>query len=295
MKNVIKSIIFILILLIMLIILSSVFSYEKDNGQLSTIGIIGEKYNTVDFLVIGDSESYMSISPIEMWKEYGYTGYVRGSAAQKLYKTYDNLKEALKNQQPKIVIIETNAIFRDYKLSSLISAELGSVLPLAKNHDRWKFFIDNDMAEKWSDDNKGYYYTDKVKSGKNQKYMEKSKDTEMIPKKNIMYLNKIADLCEKNDIKLILLSTPSITNWNYLRHNSIKNYAKEKNIQYIDMNLEKDLKINWKKDTKDRGDHLNYRGAKKVTKVLGKYLHDLNILEDHRNDEKYDNWRNAAE
>lgn len=124
--------------------------------------------------------------------------------------------------------------------------------------------------------------------------MENSKNR-AISEKNLIYLNKIFDLCEKNNIKVILLSTPSIKNWNYQRHYNIKKIAKQKNIQYFDMNLDKNLKINWKEDTKDRGDHLNYNGAKKVTKALGEYLQKLNILEDHRNDEIYDSWQKAAE
>ena len=54
-----------------------------------------------------------------------------------------------------------------------------------------------------------------------------------------------------------------------------------------------DLKINWKKDTKDKGNHLNYRGAKKVTKYLGNYLKKTGLLEDHRKDSKYESWDRA--
>lgn len=295
MKNVIKAILFILILLIMLIGLSYAFSYEKDKEQISTIGIVGEKYNTIDFLVIGDSEAYMSIAPIDIWKEYGFTGYVCGTPAQKLYKTYDLLEVALKNQQPKLVIIETNAIFRRYKVSSAISAELGSVFPIAKNHDRWKVLLDSDLAEKWSDDNKGYLYSNKVKSASNRKYMIRSKENTKISKINMYYLDKILNLCNENNIKVMLLSTPSVMNWNYEKHNSIQEISKEKNIDYLDMNLISDLNINWREDTKDRGDHLNYKGAKKVTAFLGKYIKELNLLEDHRNDERYDNWKEIAE
>lgn len=295
MKNIIKSILFIVILLIMLISLSYVFLYEGDKDGFSTIGIAGEKYNTIDFVVIGDSESYMSIAPIEIWKQYGYTGYVRGSAAQKLCKTYDLLKETLRNQQPKVVIIETNAIFRNYKISKLISTELSSVFPLTEYHDRWKTWIDKDMINKLTSDSKGYYYSNEVKSVNGKGYMRRSKISEKIPKKNMVYLNKIFNLCEKNNIKVILLSTPSVRNWNYEKHNSIQEIAQKNNIDYLDMNLSDDVNINWTEDTKDRGDHLNYSGAKKVTMALGNYLEQLHILEDHRNDERYDNWRESAE
>ena len=111
----------------------------------------------------------------------------------------------------------------------------------------------------------------------------------------MVYLNKIFNLCEENNIKVILLSTPSVKNWNYEKHNSIQEIAQKNNIDYVDMNLSDDVNINWAEDTKDRGDHLNYSGAKKVTMALGNYLEQLHILEDHRNDERYDNWRESAE
>ena len=38
-----------------------------------------------------------------------------------------------------------------------------------------------------------------------------------------------------------------------------------------------------------------YTGAKKVSKYLGNYLHELGILEDHRNDSKYSDWDKAYE
>ena len=58
----------------------------------------------------------------------------------------------------------------------------------------------------------------------------------------------------------------------------------------MEQNLEQDeIKIDWTKDTRDKGDHLNYTGSLKVTKFLAKYLSEKN-LPDHRDDEKYKSW-----
>ncbi|EOS37694.1 hypothetical protein C808_03674 [Lachnospiraceae bacterium M18-1] len=64
---------------------------------------------------------------------------------------------------------------------------------------------------------------------------------------------------------------------------------------YLDMNLiTKGLKIDWKTDTMDQGDHLNLSGARKVTEHLGKYLKKEFGLSDHRNEALYKTWKRTA-
>ena len=74
------------------------------------------------------------------------------------------------------------------------------------------------------------------------------------------------------------------------------NYASNKNISYLDLNMYvEELKIDWKNDSRDGGDHLNYYGAVKVTDYMGDYLYNLNILPNHKGEAKYSSWENAYE
>ena len=54
----------------------------------------------------------------------------------------------------------------------------------------------------------------------------------------------MVELCNKNNIKLILLSNPTLSNWSMEKHNSFEELAKEKNIDFLDLNY-KDLDIDW--------------------------------------------------
>ena len=65
---------------------------------------------------------------------------------------------------------------------------------------------------------------------------------------------------------------------------------------YLDMNLKtEELQIDWEKDTRDGGDHLNFAGATKVTAFLGSYLKGNYALSDHRQDEVYSSWNEDLE
>lgn len=299
MKRIFKGIAFFGILLVILIGLSRIFEPKNNNKeagmlQTSANAYITEKKDTIDVLTIGDSESYSAISPLEIYQEYGYTGYVCGTPKQLLCQSYDYLKDSLKNQKPKVVLLETNAIYRDIKPSKYLSYQVTKLLPIIKYHNRWKSLTNKDFTNKvnytWNYDLKGYIYNTNTMSSKKKNHMKKKKESKNISKINKYYLNKIINTCNDNNIKLILISTPSTKNWNYTKHNGVKLFAKENNLQYIDLNLNNVTKIDWKKDSRDAGDHLNYNGAKKVSKYLGQYLNSLNILEDHRQDSYYSKW-----
>ncbi len=79
------------------------------------------------------------------------------------------------------------------------------------------------------------------------------------------------------------------------RHNTIRDTAESLGLPYIDGNL-LDLGIDWDTDTYDRGDHLNYSGAAKVTAWLGDYLRrEVPGLTDRRGDPDHSAWdRDAA-
>lgn len=305
MRKILKGITFVSIFVLLLMITSYIFSpknNDKKSGMLqaTAYGILTEEKNTIDTLIIGDSESYSSISPMQLWEEYGYTSYVCGTPAQQLYQSYDFLQLTLKTQQPKIVILETNSIYRKLSLEKYLYYQCEQWLPILKYHNRWKQIKTQDFYQPieytWKHDMKGFRYQTGIKPSKVYDYMKDKKNMKNISPKNLYFLDKIRHLCEENDIQFILMSTPSLKNWNYDKHKGVQDYADKYNIEYIDMNLaNKEIGIDWLKDTRDQGDHLNFKGACKATQYLGKYLNNQNILINHKNDKKYNSWNKCLQ
>lgn len=305
-KKIYKPIVFTFILFLLLLVMSKWFipkSNVKGNGihEARANGIFGEEKNTIDVLVIGDSESFTSISPLQIWKKYGFTMYNGGVSKQYLVDTYDYLNKVLEYQSPKVVLLEANAIYRNMKLNNIMSTKSQNILPILQYHDRWKNLNSRDFTDKvkytWTDELKGFYYNVSVVPPKSVgDYMKNSNKKPGITKINRYYLNKIVDKCKDNNITIVLYTVPSILNWSNKRHDEVMKYADSKNIDYLDLNLiVDDLGIDWNLDSRDGGDHLNYNGAVKITEYMGTYLYNLNILPNHKDDAKYDSWNKSYE
>lgn len=272
--------------------------------EKSSKAIFNEDKNTVDFVVVGNSETYTSISPMEIYNEYGYTGYVSGIPGMRIQDVYYNLADIYKTQKPKVVLLEVDATFRYYgggvkQLQMTAEGWLKRIFPIFENHNRWKNIINSSLYgyEKFvteKDPLKGYNYRTRIKKYTPKDWMKETTDVAEMRKVNKKYLDKITKICKENGSQLILYSSPAPKNWNYSKHNFIEQYAKENNIEYVDMNLAVDkIGIDWSKDAWDNGDHLNVTGAMKTTKYIGEYLHNNCNLEDHRGDSAYYSWADS--
>lgn len=304
-KKAVGSVFFVSGLICLLVILSYIF-IPKNNMKAFGMedepanGILGEKENTIDVLVIGDSESYSSISPMAMWAAQGFTTYVCGTPGQFLYQSQNYLEQAFDKQEPKVVILETNAIYRKMSANAALMNRVENMFSIFRYHDRWKNIQSGEAFSSadytWTDDYKGYRYNNVVDGTSKSDYMIPTDNAAPIASMNWQYVSDMADFAKENGAKFILVSTPSPVNWNYERHNGIAQMARELGLPYVDLNLmTKEVPIDWMTDTRDKGDHLNHAGAVKVSAWLGSYLKKTFKLEDHRKDSRYEKWNEALE
>ncbi|MCI8326838.1 MAG: SGNH/GDSL hydrolase family protein [Lachnospiraceae bacterium] len=299
-KELIKNLMFLIILFMIFVgVLDKLEAAAMKNDNLvqsrnkSIFRILREPQNTVDVIVLGDSLSYSAISPMELWKQHGMTAYICGQAGQKIQETYHMLETAFQTQSPKLVILESNVMFRGesgfINIKEAFEEWGNRYIPIIRSHDIWKsFFIEKQYPE---ENYKGFTFRCSVQPYKNGKYMVKTKGREEIPDIVLTYMEKIQRLCEEKGAELMLLGTPSPLNCNYSRHNSLSAYAKENHLKYLDLNLKlEEVGIDWKTDSLDGGDHLNFSGAGKVTRYLGTYLKSRWKFLDHRTDQNYTVW-----
>lgn len=304
-KKISASVAFFLIVTMLLLIGSHIFmpkNNQKEFGMQDTSanGILGEKSNSIDVLVLGDSEAYCSISPMQMWQEHGFTSYVCATSAQYLSYSESLLRQAFENQSPKLVILETNAIYRKMKFDKSVMTVVEDSFSIFKYHDRWKNMNRLDFFGKveytWTDDFKGYTYNTTVLKSNNINYMIPTNEVEKIELLNKAYVKKIAEYCKEHSAELLLVSTPSTKNWNYKKHNGVAELAKELDVKYLDLNMEETkVPIDWSQDTRDSGDHLNYYGAVKNTEYLGNYIAENYSFPDKREDKAYIKWNESLE
>ena len=302
MKNLIKSIIFVLIFIVIYIGLS--FIFVPKNGlkkygiyKASLYEILAENRNTIDTIILGDSLVYSSVTPMDIYGKYGYTVFDCSEPAQVIADTYEYLKVAVESQNPKVVILEPNILFRDPKKRPWYNKPLKIIknyLPLISYHNSWKRLLNIDTVNPHVvNAEKGYKRNIDVNPSYNYDYMRLNNKSQRIPNDNFEYLEKIIDYCKKNNIKLVFMAFPSQKSWNYKKHEKMEEISAFYNIEYINLNLIDELNIDWKTETKDFGSHLNFYGAKKVSNYIGEYLNSLNIIESHKNKKGYELWDKA--
>ncbi|HHZ06301.1 MAG TPA: hypothetical protein GX401_05885 [Clostridiales bacterium] len=321
----VRAVVFILIFVLVLNILNPIF-IPKENTREAGIRyypqkvFYGEQVNTIDVVCLGNSDMYRSIIPLQLYKDYGYAAFDTAMASARTVDLYYMLKDILTRQTPRLVIFETDCLYRDApdeeKMSSWLKSsatylldgisatdedlcgELYNVFPVIGYHSRWKSLTKADFTEKPDytkrvDPNKGYLIDAGIKPYTGGEYMKETTDVDVIQPAIALYMDKIVQLCRDNNIELLLYESPAAHSWNYQRHNGVVQYAEKNNLTFVDYNLMLDeIGIDWATDTKDKGEHMNIYGGTKCTTYMGKYLSEHYDLPDRRGEDTYASWKN---
>ena len=235
---------FMVILLILLLVLSELFTrlaisddklVQKSNK--SRYLIQREEENTIDVLITGDSLSYSTFSPMELWHNQGISAYVCGQPGQNIIQTYTFLQMAFKTQSPQLVILETDTLFNGMNNDKITPVKFALTewvydhLSILRNHDMWKTLI---HAKSYPQDNyKGFSFRCALVPYTGGDYMQPTEEVAPLPEVVTTYMDKIDQLCQENGAELMLVSCPSPKNFNYSRHNAIKSMPAKKDIAIL--------------------------------------------------------------
>ena len=297
-KQVIRAVTFVLLSILIMYGLSCLVK-PREAQRLSKIRsyeaskVFNEKDNSLDVIFFGHSGVYSGISPMELYRDFGITSYNCSQSKQLPWESQHWLESLLKVQNPKLVAFEVGQLFYDKQETVRENSMLHfmyETFPVFLNHIGWKDWFDGGK-DKVRSYTKGYYHNISVDPYKGNFGMGAKDKVYKIKKKHMKALERFYEICQKENIELLLFQVPSTKLWDYSRLNAVEKLKKKKNVRFLagSQHLE-EFGLDWKKDTRDRGNHLNHSGAKKFTKYLGEYIKSNFEIPDRRQDEAYSYW-----
>lgn len=266
--------------------------------------------DTVDVLFFGSSHAASAFNMQHLYNEYGITGYNLGCEQQNLLVSYYWLKEALRFQSPKAVVIDMFLLFGLNKEEPLNSAEsctrkaidymkwspvkadavkdicsidknqsaLSYYLPNARFHTRWEELSEDDFTGDLSShyELKGFCPLMGKSAYTEYTPFEAGTLADMAEPVKVMedYLGRMIELCNTKGIEVILVKTPT-REVNVGRYHAVKKIADEHGISYYDFNetqLYNKIKFDYPVDMHDNYGHTSISGSIKVTSFLGDLL-----------------------
>ncbi len=266
--------------------------------------------DTFEVIGYGSSHIWRGFAPMEMYDAYGIGAYNYGCNWQHVNTTQLFIKDSLKTQTPKVVLIET------FRISSLEYDEdmngeiyytraidngtakqrylkqcfgddreryLSYYAPLYAFHENWRNLAEESFRKDYSETGDfyktmGFVASDKVtpidipdQSGASQKELSE---------KAIKIVDDIVEICKEKEIDVVFYTAPYQATYPY--SDAMKKYAAENGCQYFNLfEYIDEMGIDVNTDFSDKN-HLNTSGAVKVADFLGGYLVNNYDLTDFR-------------
>ncbi|MBP3638151.1 MAG: hypothetical protein J6K13_11400 [Clostridia bacterium] len=284
--------------------------------------------DTVDVLMVGSSHMGMNVNPTQMWDEHGIAAYNLWSGMQPIWNSYYFVKEGLKYQNPKLVVVDVFlcSVLNEYSDSS---AALKSVQAMKMSLDKlgaavasfptwqqaaeaiWGMPTYHTRFDELAKDDFTFdefaQELDLVQINANSTLTQEQppypirlkdyasiKDSLPLSEKSEKYLRKLIDLCSSKDVPLLLIAAPfEATEDEFRRLNRVGEIAAEKGVAYLNCLADLDAyDVDPKTDFWDVG-HLNASGIPKFTRKLSHYLLAQYDLPDRRLEEDHI-WANGV-
>lgn len=311
-KALIKCIAFISIFVLLFLYVQELLRDKWAEGEYNVTtkvrGFYEEKENTLDVIFIGSSQMYADMAPAVLFHEYGITSYDFCANEQPMWISYYYIKEALKHQTPKVIVLDVFTVYgEDYEEEGVTHINLDDLpmslnkiaairdsvpagmrysfyFPLAKYHNTWTDFFEGKAELSFYHENdpyKGYspfvFAADYEESAKPE--VVNQRESEPIPERAGTWLRKIIDLCEEEGVPLVLIKTPNGNAERQKLYNSVSELAKETGTPFLNMNVLLDGQA-----------HVNVLQAEKISMLMGEYLVSHYEFEDKREDPAYAEW-----
>ena len=108
-KNNVRVAAFVLLVAFLLGMWLAWFKPKHYDGNIMMDSFYAQADNSIDVLVIGSSHTFVDVNTGTLWNEYGVPSFVIGGSLQPFWNSYYYLREAVKTQTPRLVILEALA------------------------------------------------------------------------------------------------------------------------------------------------------------------------------------------
>ncbi|MDO4323913.1 MAG: hypothetical protein Q4C61_15465 [Lachnospiraceae bacterium] len=294
-----------------------------------------DEKNTWDGIIVGTSEADRAWSAPAAWEEYGMAVYPMSSDGNPFILNSNIIEEVLKYQDLSFVVVELHGArleslsTNDIKIhrvtdhlkwsanrSDAIERAVGYVeewypeqdfpfvlkaglyFPIIKYHSRLTQgeIYEGDLNHgkttmKGVYDARQYYMTRKLP-------LKPYEETAELLDQQKALLDDLIFCAEKNGLKLVFVKNPSdVPEAEQASMNAMVKYVEEKGYPTLNFNDADILKASGVDGSTDFYDdeHMNAKGSRVYTQYLAGYLKEILDIEDHRGDERYQSWDDAAE
>lgn len=328
-RRAVPPLVFCLLTLVLFVVLDQLV-WDK-GGTMSSFYV--EPVDSIDVLFIGGSHTNAAFSPTQIFTRQGFTSYVLYSWSQPPWTSYHYLKEGLKTQKPKVVVLDafgltyghtymtdnqTNSISDQY--SMLIRPGLNRLqlafamsrcqtnhrpvseyFSLFQCHNRWKTLKPEDWL--W------FAYKPDISTGKGYGplYTTESIPVQEMPagtaENDLMepvceeYLRRFFALAREEGFALVVTALPyECTADEYGIYAKIARLCAENEVpflNYFDPDTAAQAGFDWTQHMAEHA-HVNYRGAEALSAHMAAYLDARYDLPDHRQDPTFAGWQDAA-
>lgn len=300
-------------------LVQNLFCGNLDHDRRRLQGFYLEDKDSLDVVFLGGSEVFSDFSSAQAYDEYGFTSYPYAVRSNSVTLWKYELKEILKRQSPKLIVVETNGALYGDKVMLLDSnfrrvadniplslnkiemvnafgteGALSYYFPIIKYHDNW---------ERWKTTLRGaknslamyrqgtaYLKGASVHSGKYKvngliDVEGDTSETKLDPLAE-KSLKEFLQYCTDNHIDNVMFvrfphcMTEEEENYpRYQRNNAAAKIIESYGFDYLDMDHLLDEMDLKPEEDFFNGEHMNARGMKKMTAWLGKYLVDKYAIE----------------
>ena len=316
-------------ILLFVLLFLCIYDYTGDalrgSSLSNAVPILAEQPDeSYDVIFAGSSHMQLAVHPAQLFAQYGIASCNTASASQSVPTSYYVIKEMIKRHSPELVVLDLFAINggEKYFAESWVHEALDGLplsptkveainslleegreafyLPYTFYHGRWKQLEEKDYNYSLKVIEKYQFSADLISSQPEPfTPLEPEKLSELPPVVE-EYLEKLIDLCEDTQTKLLLTVAPYRADADIHenvsaaelqgRYNSVARLAEEHGVDYLNtLWYLEEMDFDFTEDLADRV-HLNALGSEKVSEFYGKYLSENYELPDRSRDSRFEDW-----